>query len=129
LSAPTKGREFEFIAAATDDAPDHMRRLLDAVETVLGAGVPDVVVFRLLDYSGVRRAESTTRAHALAEAIVLAISRRRIVNVFALPPVLLAQRTKRDKATLDGDAETIAGRKLRDAAAAAMAGLAIAGDL
>src|SRR5688572_5306026 len=76
-----RGREFELRASEEDDLPEQMRRLMDAAQTALTHDRPDVVVFRLLDYAQRGRAEKTTRSHALAEGVVLAVAKRAIRNV------------------------------------------------
>jgi hypothetical protein len=119
------GRVFEFPASSEDDLPEQMRRLMDAAETAFAHGTPDAVVFRLLDHAIRGRAERTTRSHALAEGVVLATAKRAVVRVYALPPVLLAQRCGTDKASLDAEAAGVFGKRFAEAGAAAIAGLVL----
>jgi hypothetical protein len=124
-AAVSVGRRFEFPASSEDDLPEQMKRLMDAAETAFAHDAPDIVVFRLLDFAQGGRAEKTTRSHALSEGVVLAAAKRAIETVYAFPPVMLAQRCKTDKVSLDAEGAAAFGKKFAESGAAALAGLQI----
>jgi hypothetical protein len=119
---------FRHRASPSDDWAQKLRAMTADLETALRRDRPDGLVVRALDWSPAARREDFARKRYQLEGAILAAARRHAGIVESRSGRELGSLCRSNKATVEAEASSAFGDRFKEAGAAAIGALVLAGQ-
>jgi hypothetical protein len=124
----TGAEVFRHRAVPSDDWAQKLRAMTAHLETVLKQDRPDALVVRSLDWSPATRREAVARKRYQVDGAILSASRRQVEIVESRSGKELGTLCSSSKAAVEAEATSAFGADWKDAGAAAIGALVLAGQ-